>query len=353
MKKSTSQKTVNLALQGGGAHGAFTWGVLDRLLEDERIHIEGVSATSAGAMNAAMLKTGLENSGREAAKELLGEFWGRIEDWRGPYENPWLLYLHALDASLPTMAKAIAASPAYNFQATMARMFSPYEINPLDINMMKNIIEDLIDFDSICADCDPKLFISATNVRTGKIKVFQGHEISADALLASGCLPTLYRAVEIPDPETGKVEAYWDGGYMGNPALFPLFYNSESRDVLIVHINPIEREEVPTTAEEIQNRLNEISFNSSLLRELRTVQFVSRLIEEGKIRKGEMKSVLIHSIADDHTMRQLGMATKIIPDSMVIRELKAAGRATMDKFLDTHFDDLGEKSTTDLPALYS
>ncbi len=353
MTKQKGQKSIDLALQGGGAHGAFGWGVLDRLLEDERLHIEGISATSAGAMNAAMLKTGLAKGGRQGAKELLDEFWRRVEDWRGPYVNPWLEYLHSVNTPLPEMAKAISLAPAYLAQATMTRMFSPYELNPLDINLMRDIIDDLVDFDLICSDCDPHLYVTATNVRTGKIKIFERDEISREALLASGCLPTLYRAVEIEDPKTGKMEAYWDGGYMGNPALFPLFYGTDTNDVLIVHINPIYREEVPTSAAEIHNRLNEISFNSSLLRELRTVHFVHRLVAEGKIKEGEMKDVLIHSIADDETMGQLGMATKIIPDPIVLAELKQAGRNAMDKFLREHFDDLGKISTTDLPALYN
>jgi len=353
MKKKAGQKSVNLALQGGGAHGAFTWGVLDRLLDDDRIHIEGISATSAGALNAAMFKTGLAQGGREGARELLSRFWSRVEDWRGPYENPWLLWLNALNVPLPVMAKAIAHSPAYNIQSTMTRVYSPYQLNPFDLNLMRDIIEEMIDFDLVCASEDPQLFISATNVRTGKIKVFAREEITGEALLASGCLPTLYRAVEIPDPKTGRTEAYWDGGYMGNPALFPLFYETKCADVLIVHINPIERDEVPNTAEEIQNRLNEISFNSSLLRELRTVHFVGRLIEEGKIRKGDMMHVLIHSIADDETMRQLGMATKLIPDPLILKSLKESGWNAMDRFLADHFDDLGERSTTDLPSLYN
>ncbi len=353
MARKTAKKRVNLALQGGGAHGAFTWGVLDRLLEDERIEVEGISATSAGALNAAMLKTGLGLGGREGARKRLDEFWGRVEEWRGPLENPWLLYLNAIDVPLQTMAKAIAQAPAHQWLSTMTRTYSPYELNPFDINLMRDIIEDLIDFDHVCASKDPQLFISATNVRTGKIKVFEREEITGEALLASGCLPTLYRAVEIPDPKTGKLEAYWDGGYMGNPALYPLFYSTKCRDVLIVHINPIERDEVPKTAEEIQNRVNEISFNSSLLRELRTVHFVGRLIDEGKIREGDMMRVLIHSIADDDTMRQLGMATKLIPDKLVLKRLKEAGRKAMDKFLDEHFDDLDVCSTTDLPSLYN
>lgn len=353
MEKRPGQKSVNLALQGGGAHGAFTWGVLDRLLEDDRIHIEGVSATSAGAFNAAALKTGLRRGGRQGARELLDSFWGRVLHWRGPYENPWLLMLQMLDAPLPVMAKALALSPAYNLQSAVSRSFSPYQLNPFDFNILRNIIEKDIDFDAVCEDCSPKLFISATNVRSGKIKVFSGKEISADAILASACLPTMYRAVEIPDPETGRIEAYWDGGYMGNPALYPLFYETESRDVLVVHINPIERDEIPTTAAEIEDRLNEISFNSSLLRELRAVHFVGRLIDEGKIADGDMKKVLVHSIADDGIMRQLGLATKMVPNPRVMSELRKAGREAMDRFLAENFDHLDVRATTNLPELYS
>jgi NTE family protein len=205
----------------------------------------------------------------------------------------------------------------------------------------------------VCADQGPKLFVCATHVRTGKPRVFSGSEITTDAILASACLPTLYQAVEIDDPRTGRREAYWDGGYMGNPALYPLFYNTECADIVIVHINPLERDEVPTTAQEILNRINEISFNASLLRELRNIDFVNRLIENGIIAKGLMKQNFVHSVRDDAFMSHLGIATKMMPNRALLLQLRDAGRAAMALFLEEHRDDLGKRSSVDLRAMFS
>ena len=202
-------------------------------------------------------------------------------------------------------------------------------------------------------DQGPHLFICASNVRSGKIKVFQRDEITTDVILASACLPTLFQAVEIEDPVTGKLEAYWDGGYTGNPALFPLFYETESRDVLIVHINPLEREQLPRTASEILNRVNEISLNSSLLRELRAIEFVQRLIAKGSQNLDGFKNVLIHSVRDDEAMKVLSVATKILVDRALLLDLKAKGAAAMDTFLAEHWGDLGERSSVDLRAMFN
>src|SRR5438477_7394449 len=239
-KTTNSPRTVNLALQGGGAHGAFTWGVLDRLLEDPRIIIEGVSATSAGAMNAAVLAHGLTLGGREGARQALADFWKRVA--------------RAASFSLlrPPMFGRTGLEPEYS-PAHMAfdmlsRVFSPYQWNPLNVDPLRGVIEEVVDFDTLRERSAVKLFLSATNVRTGKIKVFTDKEITADCVLASACLPFLYQAVEIDG------EHYWDGGYMGNPALFPLIYSCQSRDILIVHVNPIERPDKPTSAHEIMNR---------------------------------------------------------------------------------------------------
>ncbi len=192
----------------------------------------------------------------------------------------------------------------------------------------------MFDYEHVCANAWPKLFVCATNVRSGKIRVFSGDEITPDAILASACLPTLYQAVEIVDPETGVLEAYWDGGYSGNPALFPLFYHTGTEDTIIVHINPLHRDDLPRTSTEIINRVNEISFNSSLLRELRAVEFVHRLIAEGKVARGEMMDVRVHSVQDDALMRQLGVATKTTPNRGLLLQLKEAGRAAMDTLPD-------------------
>ena len=261
-------KCVNLALQGGGAHGAFTWGVLDRLMEDPRLEVEGVSATSAGAMNGAVMAHGLTTGGRKGAREALEEFWHGV-------------------------ARVSAPSGALQLFEVMSRFLSPYQVNPFNYNPLRQLIRQVIDFERLRQGSTIKLFLSATNVRTGKIKVFTDKEITADCVLASACLPFLYQAVEIDG------EAYWDGGYMGNPVLFPLIYSCQSPDILIVHVNPIERPDKPTSASEIMNRVNEISFNSSLMREMRAVAFVTKLIDDGKLSQGDAKRMLIHSVCAD------------------------------------------------------
>ena len=346
-------KTVNLALQGGGAHGAFTWGALDRLLEEERIEVEGITATSAGAMNAAAFKCGWVEDGRDGAKACLDRFWHAVSGRAHIGDNPIDTWLNAIMPAPAMVSHLLELSPAYMAGEALTRMFSPYDLNPMDVHPLRPIVTEMLDYSRVCADDGPKLFVSATNVRSGKIKVFSGDEVTPDALLASACLPTLYQAVEIEDPVTGKTEAYWDGGFMGNPALFPLFYETASADILIVHINPIERDQVPTSAREISNRINEISFNSSLLRELRAIDFVSRLIEGGQVRRGEMKDLHIHSIADDDLMTSLSVATKLTPDHTLLERLRAAGHARMDAFLRDHWADLGARSSVDLRAMFA
>ncbi|MAS42677.1 MAG: patatin [Rhodobacteraceae bacterium] len=346
-------KTVNLALQGGGAHGAFTWGVLDRVLEEEALEIEGISATSAGAMNAAALKSGLVRGGsREAAKETLDSFWRSVSRSSPGLPNPLLEWVRAWDPTTPNIADAIEAGARWGMGDALTRMFSPYDLNPFNINPLRDLLVKQLDFDAVCEGEGPDLFICATNVRTGKARVFRGNEINSEAILASTCLPTVFQAVEIDDPRTGRREAFWDGGYTGNPALWPLFYETRSCDVIIVHINPITREDAPYTAREILNRVNEVGFNSALMGELRAVNFARRLIAEGRIPEGAMKAVLIHSVADDETMRQLGAATKMSPDWTLLQNLKEAGRTAMDKFLKENWANLGERPSVDLSALY-
>ncbi|MSU89946.1 patatin-like phospholipase family protein [Rhodobacteraceae bacterium 2CG4] len=343
---------INLALQGGGAHGAFTWGVLDRLLEEPDIEIEGITATSAGAMNAAALKYGWMIDGRDGARAKLDAFWEEISAHTVLPNDMVQTWLTGFMPAPGRFSSLLENSAGYLAVDMATRLFSPYEINPLGIHPLRAVVEKMLDFDKVCALGGPKLFVSATNVRTGKIKIFAGDEIGVDSLLASACLPTLYQAVEIEDPATGRLEAYWDGGYTGNPALFPLFYQTESRDILIVHINPTHREQVPRSAMQIMNRINEISFNSSLLRELRAIDFVRRLIEDGAVQPGTMKDVLIHSIMDDELMASLGVATKLTPNRGFLLSLKQAGRDRMAAFLEAHRDDLGQRGTVDLRAMF-
>jgi len=339
-------KRINLALQGGGAHGAFTWGVLDRILEDDRIEIAAISGTSAGALNGAALKSGLLEDGADGAKAKLDWLWGEIGGTDQSHLHAWM---HGVTPG--KVSHAVESSPFYQAIDIFSRMASPYNLGLLYSHPLRPIVEQL-NFDEVCAMEGPDLFICATNVRSGKIRIFGHHDTDTDAILASGCLPTVFQAVEIYDPKTDRIEAYWDGGYMGNPALFPLFEPQYPADVMIVNINPLHREDLPRKATEIQNRINEISFNGSLFRELRAVQFVRDLIASGKVTRGSMKDVLVHMIADDGLMNELSVATKTIPTPFVLHELKLAGRNAAGAFLDAHFDDLGEKSTVDLRTMF-
>jgi NTE family protein len=333
-------KTVNLALQGGGAHGAFAWGVLDRLLEDERIAFEGVSATSAGAMNGTVLAYGLAEGGRDGAKKALASFWRRIAHvgMVSPLQPSWwdrVTHNHHLDWS-----------PAFMWFDMLSRLLSPYQLNPFNQNPLRDVLVQSVDFDRLRERSTVKLFLSATNVRTGKVKVFCHDEITPDAVMASACLPFMFQAVEIDG------EHYWDGGYMGNPAIFPLIYHCETPDVVIVHINPLERPDLPTTATEILNRINEISFNSSLMREMRAIEFVTRLIDEGKICSGDLKRVNVHSIIADEVMQGLSAMSKLNADWEFLTHLRDDGREHADRWLTASFDQIGVRSSADLRGVY-
>ena len=335
-------KRINLGLQGGGAHGAYTWGVLDRLLEDERIEIPAMSGTSAGAMNGAAVKSGWVADGRDGARERLNWLWGQmgaVNDLRWP---AWF----GLDLPSAELSRAVSFSPPFLMADAVSRAVSPYVYGPFYSNPLRPVAE-AFEYDKICSEAGPALFVGATNVKTGKIRVFKDNEISTDVLLASACLPTMFQAVEIGG------EHYWDGGYTGNPALFPLFRPDFPRDIVVININPLERDAVPRSAQDIQNRINEISFNSSLLRELRAISFAQRLLDEGAMPGGAMKRVLIHMIADDGLMRDLSVATKMVPVPALLRRLKEAGRAAAEEFLAAHFDDLGERDTINLAEMFS
>ena len=342
----SDKKRINLALQGGGAHGAFTWGALERVLEDDRIEIAAISGTSAGALNAAAVKAGLAKQSRDLARENLEWLWQQVGAITDERLSPWL------DAIAPAaVSRMIEASLPFAMADSLTRAFSPYSSGPFYTNPLQRIVEKF-HYDQVCADTGPELHICATNVRTGKIKIFSGAEISSEAILASACLPTLFQAVEITDEESGQTEAYWDGGYTGNPALFPLFAPHLPRDPLIVNINPLHREDVPQTPREIQNRINEISFNASLLRELRAIDFVQRLLQEGALTAETMKNVLVHMVADDALMEQLSVATKTFATPQILFQLREAGYAACDAFLDAHFDQLGQSSSVDLRAMF-
>ncbi|TQS72813.1 patatin-like phospholipase family protein [Rhodobacteraceae bacterium] len=348
-----TMRRINLALQGGGAHGAFTWGALDRILQDDTIEITAISGTSAGALNGAALKAGLAQAegaeGRAAARENLDWLWSQVAEVNDIRMDRWVTAMFPYP-EIFTRWMDMFNPVAWMGQA--ARMFSPYDSGPFYINPLERVVKRFA-FDKIGCSAGPALFVSATNVRSGKIRVFSGQEVTAQAILASACLPNVFRAVEIDDPETGVTEAYWDGGYTGNPALFPLFEPDFPGDLVIVNINPLKRDTVPRTPDQIEERINEISFNSSLLRELRAIDFVRRLIREERLPAGMMKNVLIHMIADDEIMLSLGGSSKISPVSGTLVRLKNAGYQAADRFLDRHGDKIGKEASVDLAALFS
>ncbi|MFS4438890.1 patatin-like phospholipase family protein [Paracoccaceae bacterium GXU_MW_L88] len=347
------KRVVNLALQGGGAHGAFTWGALDRLMDEKDIEIDGVTATSAGAMNAAAIKIGWHENGRAGVRRRLDQFWLSLSTTGDALPAPIENWLMTVAPSPGFVSDILEMSPVYWGSEMLTRFLSPYEYNPFNIQPFRKLVETHLDEESLRAKDGPQLFINATNVRTGKAKVFSGDDVTIDALMASACLPTIYQAVEIEDKKTGQMEAYWDGGYTGNPSLFPLYETTKADDILIIHINPLYREQVPHTATEISNRVNEISFNASLLKDLRAVAFVNRLTSQGNIPKGAMRDLRIHSVMDDETMRQLGVATKMTPDLAFLLHLKEAGRRAMSGFLRQNGDKIGKESSVNLTEMYS
>ena len=331
-----TQKPINLALQGGGAHGAYTWGVLDRLAEEKDLIIEGISGTSAGAMNAAIFVDGYIKNGSEGAKEALENFWRHVSDaaaFSPLHKNPLERMITGWNMDM---------SPVYHWMDMMSRIFSPYEINPLGFNPMRAILDNVLDMDNLRACSSIKLFITATHVGSGQARVFKCDEITTDVLLASACIPFLFQAVEIDG------DAYWDGGYMGNPAIWPLIYNCHSPDVLLVQINPIHNDVVPRTANEIINRLNEISFNSSLIAEMRAIEFVSKLISKGAIDKNRYKDMHIHVIESHEHMHHLNASSKMNADWDFFLFLKNIGRQEAERWLKAHWNDVGQRSSIDI-----
>lgn len=340
MASGRSRKRVNIALQGGGAHGAFAWGVLDRLLEDGRIEIAAISGTSAGAMNAVAVADGFTAAGPEGAREKLAHFWRCVSD--AARFSP--IRRAPIDVLMGNWS--LERSPGYQWLDLMSRLWSPYQFNPLDMNPLRDIVEAAIDFDCVRHCNSIRLFISATNVETGRVKVFDSRTLTADMVMASACLPHLYKAVMIDGVP------YWDGGFMGNPALFPFHSESDSADTIIVQINPVERKGAPMSAHDIQNRLNEITFNSSLLKELRSIDFVCRLIDEGKLDPGHYRRAHIHIIENQEALKPLGASSKMNAEWAFLTRLRDLGRDTVTGWLERHFDDIGERGTVDLRAMF-
>jgi NTE family protein len=334
------QRPIDLALQGGGAHGAFTWGVLDRLLDEERLDITAISGTSAGAMNAVVLAHGLAKGGRHEAKQALLRFWTRVSQ-----ASAWSQGLAGLFWDW-----AVPGSPLAWTMEWMTRTWSPYQLNPLDLNPLRDILAQEVDFEFLRAHCGPRVFVSATHVQSGRLREFRHEELTVDAVMASACLPLLFKAVEI------EGEAYWDGGYVANPSLLPLITESPCSDLVLVQINPACRPEVPTTARDILDRLNEITFNSSLLKELRSIALLQQLLAAEGLPAGvgpgslfqQVARLRLHRIDATEDMADLGAASKLNAAWPMIQRLHAIGRDTADAWLQQHGAHIGRKSTLDL-----
>ncbi|WP_424813649.1 patatin-like phospholipase family protein [Roseococcus sp. YIM B11640] len=332
-------RRINLALQGGGTHGAFTWGALERLLEDERVDFDGLSGTSAGAINGAILALGLLEGGREGARAALERF------WRSLGAKFAVSPLRATPVEKALWGWDLTYSVAWNAFDTMSRVMSPYQLNPfsMEFNPLRKALQETLDLERLRQDKSAmRIFISATNVRTGKPKVFRREEITVEALLASACLPNIFKAVEIDG------EAYWDGGYLGNPALWPLYHERLAADIVLVQLNPLLRPELPTSTSDIMNRLNEISFNASLMSEMRAIDFVQRMLDAGRLEQPRYRRIFLHSIEDEERMRAFKLSTKFNGEWDFLSTLRAYGRDAADHFLRESFDKVGRESTLDI-----
>jgi len=336
----TPPRRVDLALQGGGSHGAFTWGVLDRLLEDDSLEISAVSGTSAGALNAAVLVSGFAEGGREGARKALAAFWADVSR-EGQIFSPFSRGAAAAAANGFNLDQL----PGYQWVNSYFRSFSPYEFNPLNRNPLRDVAKRHVDEAALRRSPIP-LFVTATRVETGQAKVFTGKELSIEALLASACLPAIFQAVQIDG------ESYWDGGYTGNPALFPLIYQTEALDVLLVRINPLKREGTPTRTVDILDRVSEITFNASLIAEMRAIAFVSRLVREGRLDARIYKDLRLHMIADDAGLLPLGASSKFNTDRAFLEQLFKLGRSAANGWLKKHGDDIGVRSSFDVEKTF-
>jgi NTE family protein len=382
----TKNKDINLALQGGGAHGAFAWGVLDYLLEDGRLDVEGISATSAGAVNAVVCASGMLKDGRTGARLALSRFWRAVADlgatykisssnWSSAFSNIAQIQRAQLRSffEAPTEISSLYftnlmdLNPFFQFFGgrsamtdepfsrnfmrmmlhSMSSILSPYYFNPYKLNPLKDLLEEHVDFAALrSAQTGLKLHLCATNVETGKIRIFKNAELTADAVLASTCMPFLFQAVEI------EGSYYWDGGYIGNPAIFPLIYETRSCDVMVVHIDPIIRKGCPRSVLDIMNRHNEISFNSSLMREMRAIAFINRLMENGSLNDPEMKRMRVHAIRAESAMSELSALTKAETDWDFLHMLFQAGREAASAWLDGNYEKVGHESTINLETDY-
>jgi NTE family protein len=338
MSKLQEKKAINLALQGSGSHSAFTWGVLDRLLEDERLTFDGITATGAGSINAVVLADGLALGGREAAKKHLEIFWRRMSE----IFSASIIAPSFFDKMNSTFG--LEHSPGYLFVDFVSRFMSPYQLNPFDLNPLRNLLNEIIDFQHVRRQKAVKLFLSATSVRTGKIAIFRTNEITADHVIASDCMPFRTRAPEI------NGEHYWDGGFMGNPAIFPVIYECDARDVLLIQLTPAERTDLPTSARAILDRMEEIVFNAALMREMRVIAMITQMIDDGRL--SGTKRMFFHLIEAEDITRVLSASSKMNLDWNFLMHLFAMGRARAEEWLTDNFKLLGVETTLDLHSRY-
>lgn len=336
-KRGPNPRLIDLALQGGGSHGAFTWGVLDRLLEEPDLLIDAISGTSAGAMNAAVLADGWTENGAAGARAALDAYWKRVA--KAATFSP--LQRTPIDRLLGHWT--LDYSPAFITLDLMSRLFSPYDLNPHGRNPLTAILEESIDFERLSRS-PIKLFVTATNVHTGRGRIFRNAELTADVLLASACLPTLFQAIEIDG------EPYWDGGYSGNPTITPLVRESDAQDTILVQINPRERVSTPRSAAEILNRLNEVSFNATLMKELRMIALMRQVADAGTGEGARWAGMRTHRITSE-MLTDLGYSSKLNAEWEFLSMLRDEGRRCASEFLDEHGSDIGQRSTADLDVL--
>jgi len=341
-------RSIDLALQGGGSHGAFTWGVLDRLLEEPWLHFDGVSGTSAGALNAAVLATGLASAkggttsraARTRARAALRAFWEDVATSSACFGA----------APDPRAFTTPAWNPFAPWLALFTQWLSPYQFNPLDLNPLRDIVRRHVDIAAVKGGA-LSVFVNATAVKSGRPRIFDRRDLSHEALLASACLPQLFRAVELDDGR-GSTEAYWDGGYSGNPALWPLIYETEALDLVLVKIDPLARPGVPDTALEIHDRINEITFNAGLASEMRAIAFVQKLHGEGRIDASGYKNLRLHMVADEAAMAALPPSSKLDTSRPLLEQLHALGRRTAEAWLAGDAKELGRRSTLDIRRVF-
>lgn len=335
-QRADGKKVVTLAMQGGGAHGAFTWGVVDKLLEDGRFIIEGMAGTSAGGMNAVATALGLIDGGNDGARKMLYTFWKKMSE--SGATSP--ICCGPIDMMLGKYT--MYNSPGFLLFDFMSKILSPYQTNPMNLNSLRDLVEELFDFEKIQKSKDYKVFLAATHVYTGKVKIFPNEEITSNALQATACLPTMFKAVMVNN------EYYWDGGFIANPPIYPLIYNCETPDVIVIKLNPTHRNRLPIASTEISDRLNEITNNESIVREMRSIHFISKLIEKGDLDKNKYKHLHLHLIENEESFQDLGWSSKLNTEWAFLEHLFEEGRKTCSKWIEKNFDKVGKETSFDM-----